>query len=208
MDYILYGAGGHAKVVIDNIIAQGDRVIGFVDDNVNETEWNGVNVLGSINQITDIREKYPLAMFIVTIGNNYTRMKKARLLQKMGCVFGKAIHPSSVIGSNVLIGSGTVIMPNAVINADTILEDHVIVNTAATIDHECRIGEFAHISPGVNMAGGVSIGCCSHIGIGASLIPQVVVGNDTIVGAGSCVIRDLPNHTVAVGIPAKVIKKL
>ncbi|KAF6584487.1 acetyltransferase, partial [Paenibacillus sp. EKM208P] len=74
------------------------------------------------------------------------------------------------------------------------------------IDHDCRIEDFAHISPGVHMAGGVQIGRCAHIGIGASLIPGIRVGGNTLVGAGSCVIRDLPGNVIAVGCPARVIK--
>ncbi|MNW56364.1 putative acetyltransferase EpsM [compost metagenome] len=58
------------------------------------------------------------------------------------------------------------------------------------------------------MAGGVSVGSCAHVGIGVSLIPQIVVGGHTVVGAGACVVRDLPDYVVAVGIPAKVIKKI
>lgn len=208
MDYILFGAGGHAKVVLDILLAKGERVIGVLDNNIQIEEWNHIKFLGGIDQISQIGEKYSRALFIVTIGDNQTRMKIVKSLSQEGLRFGTAVHPSAVIGSNVLIGEGTVIMPNVVINADTVIGEHVIVNTSASIDHDCLVHEYVHISPGVNMAGGVVVGNFSHIGIGASLIPRVRVGVDTIVGAASCVIRDLPDRVVAVGNPAKVIRKL
>lgn len=208
MEYILFGAGGHAKVVLDILRAKGERVIGFLDNNTQVEEWNHIKVLGGMDQISEIMERYSNTSFIVTIGDNYIRKKIVESLGQKGLKFGTAIHPSAVIGSNVLIGEGTVIMPNVVINADTVIGEHVIVNTSASIDHDCLVHEFVHISPGVNMAGGGVVGSFSHIGIGASLIPRVKVGDDTIVGAASCVIRDLPDRVVAVGSPAKVIKKL
>ena len=40
------------------------------------------------------------------------------------------------------------------------------------------------------------------------LTREVIIGNNCIIGAGSVVIRDIPDNSVAVGVPAKVIKKL
>jgi acetyltransferase-like isoleucine patch superfamily enzyme len=46
----------------------------------------------------------------------------------------------------------------------------------------------------------------AHIGIGAIVTPGVTIGEGAIIGAGSVVTRDIPPYSVAVGIPAKVIK--
>ncbi|TKH45571.1 acetyltransferase [Paenibacillus terrae] len=206
MSYIVFGTGGHAKVIVDILRSCGEKIIGVLDDFCNEEEWNGLPVLGDINQVDKLLFQYPGALFIVAIGDNTIRMKIVSQLKAATVKFGTAAHPSAVIAPSASIGEGTVVMPNSVINADAYVGEHTIINTAATIDHDCRIEDFVHISPGVHMAGGVQIGCCAHIGIGASLIPGVRVGCDTIVGAASCVIRDLPENVIAVGCPAKVIK--
>ncbi|AUS28878.1 acetyltransferase [Paenibacillus sp. P2(2022)] len=206
MSYIVFGAGGHAKVIVDILRSNGEEIIGVLDDHCKEETWNGFPVLGGRNQIDQLVSLYPEALLIVAIGDNTTRLKMASQFKVAGAKFGTAIHPSAVVSPSSFIGEGSVIMPNSVINADAYVGEHVIVNTAATVDHDCRIEDFAHISPGVHMAGGVQIGCCAHIGIGASLIPGVRVGCNTIVGAASCVIRDLPEKVTAVGCPAKVIK--
>jgi acetyltransferase-like isoleucine patch superfamily enzyme len=46
----------------------------------------------------------------------------------------------------------------------------------------------------------------AHIGIGAIIMPGVTIGEGAIIGAGSVVTKDIPAYSVAVGIPAKVIK--
>ncbi|ALP37268.1 acetyltransferase [Paenibacillus sp. IHB B 3084] len=206
MSYIVFGAGGHAKVVIDILRSRGEEIIGVLDDYCQVGKWNGLPILGDIGQIVQLLSKYPEALFIVAIGDNTIRMNIVSQLKLANVKFGTAVHPSAVIAPSSSIGEGTVVMPNAVINAEAYVGEHVIINTTATIDHDCRIEDFAHISPGVHMAGGVQIGYRAHIGIGASLIPDVRVGCDTIVGAASCVIRDLPENVIAVGCPARVIK--
>ena len=47
-----------------------------------------------------------------------------------------------------------------------------------------------------------------RIGSGANILPGVSIGDNSIIGAGSVVIKDIPANSVAVGIPAKVIKNL
>ncbi len=49
-------------------------------------------------------------------------------------------------------------------------------------------------------------GC--HIGMGTILMPGVTVGEGAIVGAGSVVTKDIPDWSIAVGNPAKVIKQI
>ena len=46
----------------------------------------------------------------------------------------------------------------------------------------------------------------AHIGIGAIIMPGVSIGKGAVIGAGSVVTRDIPDYSVAVGSPAKVIK--
>lgn len=46
----------------------------------------------------------------------------------------------------------------------------------------------------------------AHIGIGSIIMPGVTIGKGAVVGAGSVVTRDVPDYSVAVGVPAKVIK--
>lgn len=53
---------------------------------------------------------------------------------------------------------------------------------------------------------GVHIKDGAHIGIGAILMPGVTIGVCSVIGAGSIVTKSVPDYSVAVGIPAKVIR--
>lgn len=48
----------------------------------------------------------------------------------------------------------------------------------------------------------------AHIGIGAIIMPGVTIGEGAVIGAGSVVTRDIPDYSVAVGCPARVIKDM
>jgi acetyltransferase-like isoleucine patch superfamily enzyme len=47
----------------------------------------------------------------------------------------------------------------------------------------------------------------AHIGIGAIIMPGVTIGKGAVIGAGAVVTKDIPAYTLAVGVPAKVVKK-
>ncbi len=53
----------------------------------------------------------------------------------------------------------------------------------------------------------VSIGEYCMIGFGSAIMPGVHIGNNCIVGANSVVTHDLPDGSVAIGNPARIIKK-
>ncbi len=207
MEYIIVGAGGHGRVILDILTAQNKAVAGFIDEHEKEAVLGIYPILGKKESIVKLIETGKNIKFIVAIGDNEVRKKLVHYIQSYNGQFGKAIHPSSIVSNNVKIGIGSVVMPNVVINNATNIGQHVILNTSATIDHDCTIQDFVHVSPGVNLAGGVVIGSNSHIGIGACIIPKIKVGNNVIVGAGGVVIEDIVNDVVAVGCPTKIIEK-
>lgn len=196
---LLFGASGHAKVIVDILLSQGIKVEGFYDEDESKKELWGITVIGKPKNFND-----PIKKCIISIGINDTRKK---VVQQLGDIqFGTAIHARSIIGSHVEVGEGTVIMAGTVINADTKIGKHVIVNTSASVDHDCIIGDFAHIAPNSSLCGGVQVGEGTLVGAGATIIPLVKIGKWCTIGAGAVVVEDLPDHSVAVGNPARVIK--
>ncbi|MGY8674920.1 MAG: hypothetical protein ACKVHO_20295 [Verrucomicrobiia bacterium] len=61
--------------------------------------------------------------------------------------------------------------------------------------------------PGARLAGEVSIGDYSLVAVGAIVLPRIRIGQDCIVGAGAVVTRDVPDHSVVYGNPARIISK-
>jgi len=206
---IVFGAGGHAKVVVDALEKMGIyQIVGLLDDSLELKGMvqGGYAVLGNKEDLAGMREK-GIEGIIVALGDNYRRKLMCEEAVRMGLRLISAIHPSAVIGSRVRIGVGTLVAAGVVINVEAEIDENVIVNTGATIDHDCRIAAYVHLSPGVHLAGRVSIGEASHLGIGAVVLPNVSVGKYCIVGAGAVVRESLPDKVVAVGNPARIIKQ-
>lgn len=192
----LFGASGHGKVIKEIIEASGDEVVAFVDDNVEINEVAGKKVLhGEVS----------LSPMIVSIGVNQVRKK---VVEKLDCQFGMAVHPAATVSPSVKIGEGTVVMAGAVINAEAVIGKHCIINTGASVDHECIIEDYVHISPHSTLCGNVHIGEGSWIGAGTVIIPGVKIGRWAVVGAGSVVTKDIPDGVLAVGNRCKIIKTL
>ncbi len=193
----LYGAGGHAKVIVDILEMKGTSIAGYFDDDPTKKIWNypGFSFPGSFDLLSD--------GLIVSIGNNIMRKK---IVDAVTAKYFKVIHPSAIISSHSAIGEGTVVMGGALINADTQIGKHCIINSNAVIDHECIIGDFVHVSPNATLCGNVEVGQLSHVGAGAVVIQGKKIGTNAVIGAGSVVITDIPDNVVAVGNPAKIIK--
>lgn len=59
-----------------------------------------------------------------------------------------------------------------------------------------------------DLFGRIEIGDNVHIGINTIIMPNVKIGNNVVIGVGAVVTKDVPDNSIAVGIPAKVIKSL
>lgn len=205
---LVFGAGGHAKVVIDAIEKQRMSATIWVFDD-NPATWggklSGYPVIGGLETLLQDSLKYPADCSIVAIGNNVLRLKIAAILVEHGMPLGVVIHPSAVVSRGAEIGAGTVLFANSVVNSDSCIGDNVIVNTGATIDHDCIISNGVHVAPGVNVCGGVSVGQHTFIGAGSVIIPGVKVGNNVTIGAGSTVLNDIKDNAKVAGTPAREI---
>ena len=60
--------------------------------------------------------------------------------------------------------------------------------------------------PDLEWTAPIMVGNDVYIGIRAMILPGVTIGNRCIIGAGSVVTKDIPDNSVAAGVPARVIK--
>lgn len=190
----LFGASGHAKVIMDIIMAQGDKVDCLYDDAPHYAEIHEVPV-------SKASETEVVGPLIISIGSNRIRQI---ISDRYPLEYAKAVHPNAIISPSATIDSGTVVMQGAIIQADAIIGRHCIINSGASIGHECRIDDFVHISPHATLCGNVSVGEGSWIGAGATVIPGIKIGRWCTIGAGSVVIKDIPDGTIAYGNPCKI----
>lgn len=181
---------------------------GFLDDHAQTAPLPGYQILGAPTSLDEVICAHGDAKVIIGIGDNRTRLRIARSHLASYPVADPLVHPFSCASRYAQFGFGSVLMPGVVVNAGTRVGSHVILNTACSVDHDCVIGDYAHISPGAHLAGSVIVGEGCHIGTGASVIPGVRIGEWSVIGAGAVVTSDNPARSLAVGVPARVIKTL
>ena len=88
--------------------------------------------------------------------------------------------------------------------------DHVrITSKVSFITHDGGVWVLREMNSelaDVDKFGKIVVGNNVHIGVGAVVMPGVKIGNNCIIGVGAVVTRDIPDNSIAVGIPARVIK--
>jgi sugar O-acyltransferase (sialic acid O-acetyltransferase NeuD family) len=202
---VVFGAGGHGKVVADVLLAANEDVLGFLDDSAAVgTLVLGLPVLGGASWLED----HPGVRVALGIGSNEARARVAAACEARGARLVAAVHPRAVVSPSARVDEGAVVMALAVVNPDAVVGHGAIVNSGAVIEHDCVLGPFAHVSPNAALGGGCSVAAFAHLGIGATMLPGTSVGERTIVGAGAVVTRALPAGVVAWGIPARVGRAL
>jgi len=83
-----------------------------------------------------------------------------------------------------------------VVSGDAVIGDDVVIRNGVTIGLK-RAGERS--SP--------VIGNRVDIGAGAKLLGPITVGDDVVIGANAVVLEDVPAGSLAVGVPARIVKK-
>ncbi|MCK5017784.1 MAG: NeuD/PglB/VioB family sugar acetyltransferase [Candidatus Peribacteraceae bacterium] len=207
---VIYGAGGHGKVVFDAAQKAGWQILGFVDDNF---EVGGEVCSSSViaNTLEGLEKKYHSGTklsIVVAIGDNKIRMEKTIQVLQLGVPVATIIHPNAVIGKYSCVQTGAVVLAGAVVNTSSVVGVGAIINTGAVIDHDNIIGNYVHVSPGAVLGGNVVVKTGAHISIGCSIRDKVFIGKWSVVGVGSVVVKDVPNNVMVFGCPAKVYKEL
>jgi acetyltransferase-like isoleucine patch superfamily enzyme len=135
-------------------------------------------------------------------------------------------HYKKVLGSfgkdSKVYGKITVYYPkNIFLGKNSTLNEGVLLNARAKIN----IGKYVHISPGViintggldynkkgisrdHLSSPVNISDGVWIGSGVIINPGVTIGENSVIGAGAVVTKAVPANSVAVGVPAAVIKEI
>ena len=209
-ELILIGGGGHCKMIISQLKKINRfEIIGIIDKyKPIGSRVLDVEIIGKDEDLKSLYER-GIRYALITLGSvkdNLKRQSLFDLAKKLGYEFPILIGPGTLIDKDVKIDAGTVILPGSIINVGSTIGKNCILNSGSIIEHDCQIGNHCHIAPGAHLSGGVEIGDLSFVGIGSTIIQGIKIGKNVTIGAGSVVIRDIPENTIVVGNPAKIIK--
>lgn len=197
--YLLLGAGGHARVVLDAwLLSEPGVALQIRDDACSVTTLLDRPVAHPALPAT-----FGQAGAHVAIGHNAIRRQLGEALRAHGVTLHSVQHPQATCSVHARVGGGSFLAAQAVVAPQATLGEGVIVNHGAVVDHDCTVGAWCHIAPRAVLGGGVSLGEAVLLGSGAVVLPGLRIGSGAIIGAGAVVTRDVPEGQSWVGIPAR-----
>lgn len=209
MKVFIIGCGVQGQKVLD-ILREQDlhEVVGFLDDNLQlwRTTVSGVKVLGGV----DLLFKEDMQGLGVVVGIASYRVKSMIVsrLSTLNVYWVNVIHPKAVVMKSATLGKGNILQAGAVLDTAAKTGDYVVMGNGSQTGYGCVLDDFSTLGIGAHLSGNVVIGRGVFIGTGASVCPGVHIGAGSVIGAGAAVTNDIPDAVVAVGVPARVIKKI
>lgn len=202
---VIIGAGGMGRTIYDlareSIGFGTDYIIkGFIDDNTSALDGyeNYPLILGTIRDYMPSMDD----IFVCSIGGAARRKCIEDILSKGGS-FLTMIHKTARIGTNVVIGAGTIVGAFTAIGADAKIGKFNLIQSQTIIGHDSRIGDWNRIDTHVTLVGGTIVEDETDIHTAAMISHNVTIESNSRVAACSFVIRRVKSGTTVMGNPAK-----
>ncbi len=208
---LIIGAKGFAKELLE-ICKQNDEVnnLMFYDDinqDIGDYLYDTFPVVKKIEEAKIFFETTD-NRFILGLGDPVLRFKMYNLFSSIGGNLVSTISKYSEIGSyGVELANGVNILGGVRISNNVIIGKGSMIYYNSIITHDVEIGDFVEVSPGVTLLGNVKIKNNVKIGAGSIILPNVIIEENSIIGAGTVVLKDIPKNSLAIGVPAKIVKQ-
>lgn len=197
---VVYGGGGHGKMVIELLLALGTyRILGVIDDGRSTGQAIlGLPFLGGAELLPELfAQGVRLAVNAVGgIGNISVRIKVFQRLAGAGFACPAIVHPTAYVEPSASLSPGVQVLAKAYVGSQARLGFGDIINTGAIISHDCNLGDYVNISPGAILAGEVQVGAGTLIGMGVTVNLQAKIGAGARIGNGATVKSDVPEKGV------------
>jgi sugar O-acyltransferase (sialic acid O-acetyltransferase NeuD family) len=200
-----YGAGGHAKSLLEALRSEGRfEVVAMVDDDPARDGGDLLGVPVVERPVESWRDEVEHAFVgIGGVAAVDARRRAFARLEAAEFVLPPVVHPSATVSEWAELGRGAQILAQGVVNASARIGDGAIVNTGAIVEHDCVLGRSAHLGPRAVIGGNVEVGEGAHVGMGAVVVEGLRIGAGAFVAAGAVVVADVPDGEHVAGVPAK-----
>jgi len=206
----IYGAGGFGREIMD--VARRSQAaqpkwtdIYFIDDFCTDDTRYGARVFGFDAACTWMQSEP--GEVVIAIGEPAARMQMRERVEAGQIPLGQVLDPSVIVATTAQLAVGVVIAPLCSVSSDARIHANAAVNTLSIVGHDVVVGENAVISSMVNLGGKCHVGRNSYIGMGALIKEGVRIGEYAIVGMGSVVYNDIPDQMIALGNPARPMRR-
>lgn len=213
---IILGTGGNCIDILDTLLAINEahstpkyECRGFLDDNDEcwGREFYGVPVLGPLSKASAFGD----CCFVNGIGSTSNFWKKREIIAKTNVGldrFETIVHPTAYVSRMARVGHGTVILQHVTVASNVTIGNHIMILPNAVLNHDVVVGDYTCITTGVSVSGRVRVGTSSYLGTNCAIRSGLQIGDCSLVGMGSVVLDDVPDNTVVVGNPARVLRSV
>jgi len=182
-DWILIGAGGHARAVVEGLVARGERIAAYVDPQ--SVDWlpNARRIAADAD--ADPHEgNFVLGVGGLTVAQLRRRVAILEGYLARGATAPGVVHPTAIVSPSAVLEPGAMVLAGAIVQPNTRLARGAIVNTGAIVEHDCVVEEGAHVAPGAVVLGGCRVGAYAIVGTRSVVLPGLAVPAGIIVRAG------------------------
>jgi len=204
--WYVYGAGGLGVETMDILQyairagAEKPHRLAFLVDAPSRDEVMGVPVVS-------VGQHMVGAKVTIAVGEPAYRVLMLEKTSTLGLEPASIISPNAFVSVHAVIGVGTIIAPHCSIQATARIGRNVAVNTGAILGHDVVVEDNCVLSSMVNLGGGVHVGTLGYVGMGALIKEKLHIGHSSIIGMGSVVHSDVPEEVIALGNPARVVRR-
>ncbi len=209
MVLVLYGAGGIGADVLEIARHANARShifddIVFAMDNPDKQYYCKIKVL----DIEDVFKNYSIesTQFSICIGEPVHRARMWERVKSKGYKVATLVHPEVDVPETTTIGEGCQIYRGCYIGSNAEIGDNTVLILAA-IGHDNIVGKHCVLASRSTLTGKCSMGDESFLGAGSIVIQGVSIGKRSVVGMASAVFKDIPDDVIALGNPARVIRR-
>jgi sugar O-acyltransferase (sialic acid O-acetyltransferase NeuD family) len=209
-DLVIFGAGNFGREVTElvNDINKDKKqwnLLGYIDETI-EKQGAMINKYRVLGNFDWLEQNSGFNLWTVcAVANPKDKFCIINKLAGLNVKFANLIHPVAKLSKTVQLGIGNIICWNTFLSTDTRIGNHVALNPGCGIGHDTVIEDYSTLYWEVTLSGNVKINEGCEIGTKAVVIPKKVVGKWSVLGAGAVVVKDIPDNSIAVGVPAKTI---